>query len=157
MQDAYRLDITQDSRLYVPAGEGKVAFLDVRDCAAVAAEVFSSPATYAGQALHMTGPAAITFHQAAQVLSQQLGRSISYVPASVPGYMWHLKKRRRLPLAAVAIQTFLHVGLRKGDAEAVADTTQRVLGRPAGSFEEYVSRSARAWQGQEQEQQQQKK
>ncbi len=148
MQDAYRQDITQDARLYVPAGAGQVAFLDVRDCVDVTAAIFSSPATYAGQALHLTGPAAISFHQAAQVLTQQLGRPISYVPASLPGYMWHLKFRRRLPLAAVAIQTFLHWGLRKGDAAAVAGTTQQVLRRPAGSFEEYVRRAAGVWQQQ---------
>ena len=44
-------------------------------------------------------------------------------------------------MAQVAVQTVLHTGLRRGDAEAVDPTLQRLLGRPGRTLEEYVRES----------------
>ena len=46
----------------------------------------------------------------------------------------------------ILVQTVLHVGLRRGDAEAVDPTVERVLGRPARSVAEYVEAASAAWQ-----------
>jgi uncharacterized protein YbjT (DUF2867 family) len=67
--DQYRRDIRQDDRVYVPAGDGRVAFVDVRDAGEVAAMCFADPATHARRADDLTGPEAITFAQVAATLS----------------------------------------------------------------------------------------
>jgi uncharacterized protein YbjT (DUF2867 family) len=145
LQDAYREDIVEDRRLIVPAGEGRVAFLDVRDAAAVCARVLSEPGPYRGQALTLTGPAAITFHEAAAALSETLGFEVRYEPASIAGYMLHLSRRRRMPWMQIIIQTVLHVGLRRGDAEQVDPTVRRLLGHEGRTLREYVKDSAAVW------------
>ncbi len=48
--DAYRRDIVEDDRLYVPAGDGAAAFVDVRDVAEVAALAFAAPDAHRGRA-----------------------------------------------------------------------------------------------------------
>lgn len=63
-----------------------------------------------------------------------------YVPASVLGYAWHLWRRRGLPWMQVLVQIVLHVGLRRGDAEAVDPTVREVLGRDPTSMEGYLAR-----------------
>ncbi len=145
LQDAYLRDIVDDSRIYVPAAQGQVAFVDVRDVAAVAAKVFARPTPFRARALTLTGPEAITFHQVAQALSTAIGRPIRYEEASIPGYAWHLRFRRRMPWRQVAIQTILHVGLRGGDAEKVDPSIEQMLGRPARSMKEYTLDAASTW------------
>jgi Arc/MetJ family transcription regulator len=49
-------------------------------------------------------------------------------------------------LAQVAVQTVLHTGLRRGDAEAVDPALPRLLGRPARTIEEYVREHSASWQ-----------
>jgi len=145
LQDAYRRDIVEDGRLYVPAANGRVAFLDVRDAGAVAARIFEDPSGFRQQALTLTGPEAITFARVAELLSHTLGRTIRYQPASVAGYAWHLRARRKMSWMQVIVQTVLHVGLRRGDAEDVEPTVERLLGRPPGSLAAYIAREAGVW------------
>ena len=142
--DAYRRDIVEDGRLYVPAGRGRVAFIDTRDIAQVAALALCDPARHTGKAYTLTGPEAVTFDDAAAILSRALGRSIRYAPASVAGYALHLR-RRGLPAGQIAVQTILHVGLRFGQAEAVDPTLAALLGRPGGTLAEYVRDHAATW------------
>jgi len=143
--DAYRRDVRDDSRLYVPAGEGRVAFLDVADIGDVAAHVFRFPERFRGRAVRLAGPEAVTFTQLAERLSALLGRTIVYEAASVLGYVWHLWRRRRLPLMQVLVQTVLHVGLRSGEAQAVDDEQQALLGRPASPLSRYLERARQPW------------
>lgn len=143
--EAYRRDLIEESRLYVPAGQGRVAFIDARDIAAVATRALLQPAEFAGQALLLTGPEAITFTEAAATLSAALGRTIRYQPASIPGYCWHLRRRRGLAWMQIAVQTILHVGLRRGDAAAVDPTLERLLGKRARALADYVRDSVGLW------------
>jgi uncharacterized protein YbjT (DUF2867 family) len=145
LKDAYRLDIVEDGRLYVPAAEGRVAFVDVRDAGDVAARIFEDPSAFAGQSLTLTGPEALRFEDVAALLSSTLGRQVRYEPASIAGYAWHLRRRRAMPWMQVVIQTILHVGLRRGDAEAVEPTVERILGRPPGTLRAYIAREAATW------------
>jgi uncharacterized protein YbjT (DUF2867 family) len=145
LAEAYRRDVLEDGRLHVPAGAGRVAFLDVRDIGAVAARVFAAPERFRGQALTLTGPEAVTFDQVAGLLTEALGRPVRYQAASIPGYAWHLRRHRGLPWMQIVVQTILHVGLRRGDAEQVDPTVEAVLGRPPLPLKGYIERSAAAW------------
>lgn len=144
LADAYRLDITHDDRIFVPAGDGSVAFIDTRDIGEVAATVFADPEPHRGKGYTLTGPRAVTFDEVASLLTDALGRTIRYTPAPVLSYARHLRGRG-LPVAQVAVQTVLHVGLRKGDAQAVDPTLQRLLGHSSGTIEEYVLAHASLW------------
>lgn len=143
--DAYRQDVVLEHRLFVPAGDGRVAFLDVADVGDVVAKIFEAPESFRGKALRLAGPEALSFGEVAQRLSSVLGAPIRYQPASVPGYVWHLWRHRRLPLMQVVVQTVLHVGLRSGEAEAVDDTQLPLLGRPARAIDGYLARERGRW------------
>jgi len=140
---AYRQDIVEDDRIYVPAGDGLVAFLDARDIGEVAAVCLSEDG-HEMQGYHLTGPEAVTFEQVAALLSDHLGRTITYETASVLGYFRHLRGQG-LVLPHAVVQTILHTGLRTGDAEAVTSTVQDLLGRPARSLSEYIADNLELW------------
>ncbi len=144
LADAYRTDIVSDGRIYLPAGDGRAAFIDARDIGETVAVVLADPDAHLGAGYTLTGPEALDFDHVAAVLSAQLGRPITYRAASVLGYARHLR-RRGLPLAQILVQTLLHTGLRRGQAEAVDPTMQRLLGRPGRTLAQYVADHCSTW------------
>ena len=142
--DAYRRDIVERDRIFVPAGRGRVTFVDVRDVAEVAAAAFAVPAEHDRRAYRLTGPDAIDFTRAATELTQVLGRSIRYQAASIVGYALHLRNRD-MPWAQVMVQTILHVGLRFGQAERVDPTLERLLGHRPRSLADYLRDHRELW------------
>lgn len=144
LQDAYCRDIVEDRRIYVPAGRARVAFVDLRDVAQVAASALLDPAPHRGQGYTLTGPAAHSFEEVAQSLTRETQTEIAYVPASWPGYMWHLRTRG-LPMPQILVQTVLHVGLRFGQAEEIDPTLERLLGVPARTVVDYIRDHRDRW------------
>lgn len=67
---------------YTCAREGRVALVDTRDVAAVAAAVLADPGPHAGRTYALTGPAAVSFDDAAAALSAAAGTDIRHI--SIP-------------------------------------------------------------------------
>lgn len=144
LESAYRDDIRDRDRLYVPAGHAPVAWIDVRDIGEVAASILAGPEVHRGAAYTLTGAAPVAWEAVAAALSRATGRRIRYVPASIPGYALHLA-RRGLPAGAIAVQTVLHVLLRFGRGSGVDPTLGRLLGRAPRGIEAYVEQNAALW------------
>lgn len=145
--DAYRSDIRDDDRIFIPAGDGRVAFIDVRDLGDIGAVVFADPARHDGRGYHLTGPEAVTIDHVASLLSDSLGRTIRYDPATIPAYLSHLRSRG-LPVPQIVVQTILHAGLRTGDAEDVTPDVGDLLGRPPRSIADYIDDHLDLWRKQ---------
>lgn len=141
---AYRADIRDHDRIHVPAGDGRVAFIDTRDLGEVAAVILADPIGHAGKAYTLTGSRAVTFHEVAELLSAELDRPIRYDPASILGYLRHLG-RQGLPVPQRLVQTILHAGLRRGDAAEVDPTIERLLGRPPRDLADYIADHSELW------------
>ena len=144
LADAYRHDVVEDDRIYLPAGKGRAAFVDVRDLGDVAAVVFANPAAYRGIGYVLTGPTALDFDDVAAMLTRALGRPIRYEPVGIVAYARHLRASG-FPLAQVVVQAVLHTGLRRGQAEAVNPTLARLLGRAPRTLEDYVRDHIATW------------
>lgn len=141
--DAYAADLRDRGELYLPAGRGRVAFVDVRDVGELAARTFTE-AALRRRAWTLTGPEAVSLDEVAAALSTALGRTIRYRPASIPGYARHLR-RQRLPWMQVLVQTVLHVGLRFGNAARVDPALGALLGRPPRTIRQYVEDHRGLW------------
>ncbi len=141
---AYRTDIRDHDRLHVPAGDGRVAFVDTRDLGELAARILADPAEHSGCGYTLTGPRAVTFQQVADLLTDALGRPIRYEPATIPAYLRHLGTQG-LPVPQRLVQTVLHAGLRRGDAETVDATLGQLLGRPPRDLAAYIADHRDLW------------
>jgi len=141
---AYRNDLANESRLFLPAGKGRVAFVDIRDVAELAAIIFDDPVAHRGAAYTCTGPEAFSFEEAARLMTDVIRRPIRYESASIAGYVRHLHLQG-LPLPQIAVQTVLHVGLRFGQSEKIDPTLERMLGRRPRTLATYVRESAELW------------
>ena len=74
--------IKEQNAFYVPAGDGKISFVDVRDIAGVAVQALLDESKHGQKAYNITGPNAISYAQAAEILSNEIGRKIKYVDIS---------------------------------------------------------------------------
>ena len=70
----WKADITHGKTL-LPAGEGKTSFIDAREIAASAAAVLASD-QHDGHAFDLTGPEALSYADAAKILSSVTGKSL---------------------------------------------------------------------------------
>jgi uncharacterized protein YbjT (DUF2867 family) len=73
--------IRAQGAFYLPGGDAKISHVDVRDIAKVAARALTSR-EHDGKAYALSGPEALTYGEAADVLSRVLGKTVRYVPVS---------------------------------------------------------------------------
>lgn len=69
--------------IYLPANGGKVSFVDARDVAAVAADLFMPGANHQGKIYNLTGPQTYSMYQVTDILSSVSGLRIGYVESSM--------------------------------------------------------------------------
>ncbi len=141
---AHREDIRIHNRLFVPAGTGRVAFIDARDIAAVVGLIAQSPRDHAGRGYTLTGSTTYSFTDVAALLTQHLGKLIQYSPASILGYVKHLRQQK-MAKPQVLVQTILHLGLRKGSAAIVDPTLRQLLGRESLTMSQYIEANIDLW------------
>lgn len=143
LSTVHRLDIRDNDDVFVPAGEGKVAFVDVRDIAAVAARALTQT-VHSGQACVLTGPRALDHFEVAKVLTSVLGRPIRYSNPTPQSFLEELLQRG-VPQPEAAFITQVYAVVRDGHTGAVADDLQAVLGRPPTTFEQFASDYSDCW------------
>ena len=141
---AYRADVTEEHRLYLPAGGARVAFVDLRDVGEVAADALVAGERHRGKGYTLTGPEAFSFEEVADFLTAAAGRRVRYERASALGYARHLR-RQGVKLEQVAVQTVIHVSLRFGGARTVDPTLRKLLNRPPLNVRDYIEDHAELW------------
>lgn len=74
--------IKNENAIYASMGSGKIPMVDARDIAAVATAALLED-EHKNQTYIVTGPKAISYYNIASVLSNELGRTIKYVPVAL--------------------------------------------------------------------------
>lgn len=140
----YSPTIKSNNALYLPAEDAKVSFVDVRDIAATAVKTLTDDGKHIGKAYTITGPEAISYSQAAEILSNVTGKKISYVNVS--------EQDTRVGMKAMSwddwlINTTLQIFdlERKGYASKVSSDVEEVLGQKPISFSQFAKDYAQAF------------
>lgn len=132
------LDIAEQSgKLRGPAGNGKVSSITRADVAEVALTILENPQAWENQVLELTGPKALSMEQMAELLSKHLGKEISYYPEDVSeAYEW----RKQWPAEDWQYDAWVttYTAIAKDELSKVSGDVERVLGRPAKSFEDLL-------------------
>jgi len=109
--------------IYAPTGEGKSAFVDVRDIAAVAAAALTE-AGHEGKSYEVTGPEALSYADVAATFSKVLGKPVKFVD---------------VPLEA-AKQSMMQGGMPEWLADAVNELSQAQREGKFGPVSDVVER-----------------
>lgn len=129
--------------LALPAGEVPEPFIDIEDVADVAAAVLTEPGRHSGQVYELSGPRALTFAEAVELISRASGLSMTYKQVSPAEYTELLAEDGASEEDAHHVAE-MFVLMEQGLIAAPTDGVATVLGRPPRTFEDYVVRAAAA-------------
>lgn len=134
--------IRRQSAFYLPDGDGRTSFVDVRDIAAVAAEVVLDFATHQNRAYEITGPQALSGTEISGILSSVAGRAVAYraVEETVAR-----EGMRGLPAWNIDALLSLSAFVRAGGAATILETVKDIAGREPTNFERFAQDHAKAW------------
>jgi len=134
-----------DGMLVAPTGDGAEPFIDADDIAAVAAVALTEDG-HAGRDYDLSGPAALTFAEVADVLAGHLGRPVRHV--DVPLSQWLAGAvQSGLPQDYAGMLASLFTLIAAGQDAHLSTGVQDALGRPATSFSVWADREAGALAG----------
>lgn len=146
LSTTHRDEIRLRNEIFVPAGNGRTSFVDVRDIGAVAALVLSSTnGEHLNRGYELTGSEALTYTEVAQILTNVLGRPITYRDPSVLRFVWQKWQRENTPLGFTLIMVALYTVSKLGKAAGLTGETARLLGRPPISFRQFAEDYRSVW------------
>lgn len=139
--------IKEQGTFYLPAGDGKVSFVDVRDIAAIAVEALTNnnDGRHNGKAYNITGPEAISFAQAARILSEQVGKKISYVSISEDDARKGMKEIGWNEWRINFLIELYNI-IKQGYLKEISTPVEETTGKRAFSFSQFAKDYADAFQ-----------
>ena len=130
---SYRQPIAQQGRFFAPLQpDYKLGMVDARDIAAVST-VSLSQAGHEGKEYVVTGPALLSFAEAAQIVSSVLGKAVSYVPIARAAFKKQLLDAGQPDWLVEAVANIL-----QDPAALVNDTVASIAGKPPFTFAEFM-------------------
>jgi uncharacterized protein YbjT (DUF2867 family) len=143
--DWWAESIKGQNSVFFPGGKkGKVAPVDPRDVAKVAAAALIQPG-HGGQAYELTGSELFTIGEMVQVISRVLGKPIQYVDIPpIAAKLFMLKTGMDKTLVNALMEMLK--SLRKNEGAIITDTVQRVTGQVPRTFEAWCREHIQAFQ-----------
>lgn len=124
----------------VPAGDGKTSFIDTRDIAESAAAALTTD-RFDGRAFNLTGPEALSYGEAAAVLSRVTGKAIAYTPVDDDGFVGILTGAGVPEPYARFLATLFHP-VREGWTARVTGDVETLTGHAPRSLATYAQDNA---------------
>ena len=121
-----------------PGGEGRVGAVARDDIADVAAAVLLGGG-HDGRTYDVTGPEAITLHEAAETLSRVTGRTITYQEESLEE-AYASRASYGAPEWEVEGWVTTYAAIANGELDVVSDTVGRLTGHPPMTLDELLRR-----------------
>jgi uncharacterized protein YbjT (DUF2867 family) len=138
--ESFWLQGVLDGTLILPTGDGRTPFIDAEDIAEVAAAALTED-RHSGHVYQLTGPRAISFGEAADLIGKATGRTIRHVDVD-PEVFVERQVTYGVPPDAARLLTDLLLAIRNGSGSALSDGVERALGRPPRPFEDFVAETA---------------
>lgn len=142
LSGVHRDDIRLRHDLFLPAGQGKTSFVDVRDVAAVGVQALlkgDRQVTY-----DLTGGAALDYVEVASTLSVTLGRPVTYTNPS-PWRFVRVSRARGVKTTFALFMLAEYTVARLGLAARVTGDVRRVLGREPITLRKFAEDHRETW------------
>jgi len=126
----------------VPAADGKSSFIDVRDIAASAAAALTTD-RFDGRAFNLTGPEALGYADAAEILSGVVGKPVVYKPVEDDAFI-ALLTGAGVSADYAGLLTSIFYPVRQGWTAVVTKDVETLTGQTPRSVATYAADNAAA-------------
>ena len=134
------LNFVLSGNVALPMPEAEIPFVDTDDIAEVVAKVIVDD-SYNGKTVTVTGPRKMTFREAVETIAAETGKEIHYQPISIEEFKDGMKAAG-LPDSYVWLFGYLFEEvLGNPENQEVSYDVQKVLGREAMDFRDYVAKT----------------
>lgn len=127
--------IKANRKFSLPMGNGTTGMADIRDIAAVCAEVLTGKG-HAGKSYEITGPEVLTFHDVADRFTAVLGEKVEYVPMPTDQFRERMKnvlEPWHLNAVCELFREIAEIGL-----DHTTDTFRQLMGREPRSVTQFI-------------------
>jgi uncharacterized protein YbjT (DUF2867 family) len=132
--------IKTQNAFYLPAGDQRVSFIDTRDIASVAVHELTRDGIRHGNEnaiISITGQEALSFGQAAGIITSELGRKVSYINISEEDARKQMRDMGMGDwLSDAMVEQFRSI--RAGFASQTTDLVEQITERKPISFSQFV-------------------
>lgn len=135
----FLLDSVLSGHIILPVVTTLEPFLDADDICDVVVKILTND-IHAGEILELTGPELLSFEKAAALISKAIKRPITFQEVSMQEYV-SLLKTYQLPEDFIWLVQYLFTEVLDGRNESLTNDIEKILGRKAASFEDYVSKT----------------
>jgi len=133
-------DAVRSGDVRLPAGQGKEAFVDAEDIAAVAVTALTEDG-HAGQAYELSGPRLMSFADTVADIAHATGHDIRYTALNAETYAAE-QRAYGVPEEWVQLTIGLYADIRSGALNTLTSDVEKVLGRPPRDFTDYARTAA---------------
>jgi uncharacterized protein YbjT (DUF2867 family) len=139
--ESFFLDPILAGHVALPMAEVEIPFVDADDIAEAAVKVLLDD-SYNNKTITITGPSKLTFREAIQEISNQTKRSIKFQEITLDDYTKSMKDAGVPDDYIWLIGYLFKEVLGNAENQTVSNDIEKVLGRKAVDFSEFVKRTA---------------
>ena len=141
----HREIIRKEKDLIIPAGKGKISFIDIRDIASVAVKVLTDDSDkYYNKTLNLTGSEAVDFYTISDIMTKVLGTEIIYSNPKAKIFVSKMLEYG-FPKDFVKVMKMIYFIVKIGKAADLYEDTERILGRKPITIEQFIKDNADCW------------
>jgi uncharacterized protein YbjT (DUF2867 family) len=127
-----------------PLGDSKTSFVDTRDIGAAAVQALTNSDEHKNKAYNITGPAAISNYEIAQIISNVADKKVAYVDVSVNDTRNAMKNAGMQEWGVDALMELFEFQ-KAGNASVVSPDVELVIGRKPISFTQFATDYAQSF------------
>lgn len=136
-------EIKEDNEIYIPAGNGKTNFIDVRDIAEVGKKVILEEG-HLEKGYELTGPDNLDYYQIAEIMSDILEKKIEYKSPSI--FQFFMRKRKEgYSVMNILVMIGLYSVTKFGFGAKKTGKLKQLLDREPIKFEQFVRDYKEEW------------
>src|SRR5215469_544247 len=127
-----------------PLGDSKTSVVDTRDIAAAAVQALTNSYEHKNKAYNITGPAAISNYEIAEIISNVVNKKVTYVDVSVNDTRNAMKNAGMQGWGVDALMELFEFQ-KAGNASVVSQDVERVIDRKPISFSQFATDYAQSF------------
>lgn len=142
----HSFEIKHFNRIVVPVRGALTSFIDAEDIGEITAKVLSESDQHQNRGYSITGPEAIDYYAAAKILSEELGRPITYANPKPSLAQKYWIEVRGLDQEYSKVMGMLYMMTRMGTAKKTTTTFEDIMGKKPQTFRQFVKKNLSAWE-----------
>jgi uncharacterized protein YbjT (DUF2867 family) len=143
LSTTHQLEIKEKDEIFIPAGNGKTNFIDLRDIAEVAALVLMKDG-HLNKGYELTGRRGYTYQEIGNILSITLKRKITYKNPSVFKFFFR-KRKEGMATSKIIVMIGLYTVSKLGKANHKTETLKQLLYREPRDFRTFAEDYKDLW------------